>query len=624
MPGARHQHAVAPSGLSRWLPILHWLPRYDRSWLRGDVIAGLTVVALIVPEGMAYASLAGMPPETALYGAWIALVLYAIFGGSRQIVVGASSAIAVMSAGIVAAYAPANSSEFIALSAGLALLAGAVAILAGLLRLGRIAQFFSESVLVGFVSGLALVIAIKQVPKLFGLEAGEGNFWQRLYDLAINLPETDLLTLAVGVSSLALMLIIERRFHKFPAALAALVFGIGVSALFGLEALGVHVVGAIPAGLALPQLPDITVQQVVQLIPGALGITLVIFAEGIGPMRSFAGKYRYPLSSDQELIALGTANAGAGLFQSFTVGVSLSRSAANDSAGARSQVSGLVAAAITILVALFLTPLFYYLPEATLAAIVIVAVARMFKWQAIRRLYRVRGLDFALAMVALLGVLTFQEVLAGLLVAVIVSLVALVLRASQSRMSVLGRAPGRTTFGSVEVHPEYQPVPGLLIVRPEQGIYFANAAPLREKTQELIAAADPPPRTVVVDLEMTYDLDAPSAHELAELHADLKAAAAQLMLARVRAPVRDVLDRIGATEEIGAENIHPRVLDAVAAHLGQTAGASAEVLEISADALQRLIDVVDGQIPAAAGADGERLRALRQRLQDALDAIGRP
>ncbi len=374
-----------PHGLRRWLPILHWLPRYDRSWLRGDVIAGLTVVALIVPEGMAYASLAGMPPETALYGAWIALVLYAIFGGSRQIVVGASSAIAVMSAGIIAGYAPADSAEFLALSASLAVLAGVVAILAGLLRLGRIAQFFSESVLVGFVSGLALVIAIKQVPKLFGLEAGEGNFWQRLYDLAIHLPETHLLTLAVGAASLVLMLVLERRFHRFPAALAALVFGIGVSALFGMEALGVHVVGAIPTGLAMPQLPDVTAQQLAQLIPGALAITLVIFAEGIGPMRSFAGKYRYPLSSDQELIALGASNAGAGLFQSFAVGVSLSRSAANDSGGARSQVSGLVAAAITILVALFLTPLFYNLPEATLAAIVIVAVARMFKWQAIRR-----------------------------------------------------------------------------------------------------------------------------------------------------------------------------------------------------------------------------------------------
>jgi MFS superfamily sulfate permease-like transporter len=207
------------------------------------------------------------------------------------------------------------------------------------------------------------------------------------------------------------------------------------------------------------------------------------------------------------------------------------------------------------------------------------------------------------------------------LVAVIASLVALVLRASQSRLSVLGRAPGRTTFGSMELHPEYQAVPGILIVRPEEAIYFANAAPLREKMRDLATAAGPLPRTVVVDLEMTYDLDAPSAHELAELSTDLQAANVQLMLARVRASVRDVLDRSGATAQIGAEQIYPRVLSAVAAHLGQDGGASAEVFEMSADSLQRLLDVVDGQVLAATGDDRERLVALRQRLQDALDTV---
>ena len=612
-----------PTGLRRWLPILQWLPHYDRGWLRGDVIAGLTVVALIVPEGMAYAQLAGMPPETALYGAWIALVLYAVFGGSRQIVVGASSAIAVMSAGIIATYAPADTTQFIALSTALALMAGAVAIGAGLLRLGRIAQFFSESVLVGFVSGLALVIAIKQVPKLFGLEAGDGNFWQRLYDLIIHLPETDRLTLAVGAASLALLLFIERRYHRFPAALAALVFGIVVSTLFGLADKGVHVVGTIPAGLAVPRLPDVTWQEFLRLVPGAMGITLVIFAEGIGPMRTFAGKYRYPVDANQELIGLGMSNAGAGLFQSFAVGVSLSRSAANDSAGAHSQVSGLVAAALTVVVALFLTPLFTNLPEATLAAIVVVAVARMFKWKSMRNLYRVRRSDFVLAMVALLGVLTFQEVLTGLLVAVIVSLLALVWRASQARVSVLGRVPGRITFSSIDNQPENETVPGLLIVRPDEGIYFANAAPLRENVRTLMAASDPPATSVAVDLEMTNDLDAPSAHELAELHTDLVAARVHLMLARVHAPVRAVLDRSGATEEIGAENIHSRVLGAVAMHLNRTAGGARDVLEMSADSLQRLVDVVGVQIPAATGADRERLEILQQRLQDAIESIDR-
>jgi sulfate permease, SulP family len=271
-------------------------------------------------------------------------------------------------------------------------------------------------------------------------------------------------------------------------------------------------------------------------------------------------------------------------------------------------------------VALFLTPLFYNLPEATLAAIVVVAVARMFKWQVIHQLWQVRRLDFGLALVALMGVLTFEEVLAGLLVAVVISLIALVLRASQSRLSVLARAPGRTTFGSIELHPDYMPVPGLLLVRPEEGIYFANAATIRERVLELALSADPPVQTVVVDLEMTSDLDAPSAHELAELHTDLAAAGKQLMLARVRSAARAVLDRSGATAEIGGDNIQPRVLAAVAAHLGQTGGAAAEVLEMSLDNMQRLIDVIDGQLSEAAGSNQERLRALRERLQAVLTA----
>ena len=332
------------------------------------------------------------------------------------------------------------------MTVALAMAVGVVAILAGLLRLGRIAQFFSESVLAGFVSGLALLIIIKQVPKLFGLEAGTGNFWHRVVDLVQHIPETDLLTLAVGLSSLLLLLAIERWLHKIPAALVAVVYGIVVATVFGLAAQGVHVVGDIPAGLAAPALPDLTVRQWLMLVPGALGIALVAFAEAIGPVRSFAGKHHYRIDPDQELIGIGAANLGAGLFQGFSSGPSLSKSAAADGAGMNSQMAGLVAAAITVVVALFLTPLFKNLPEATLGAIVIIAVVRMFKLKELRRLYRVRRTDFALAIVALLGVLTFQEVLAGLLLAVIISLLALIYRASQPRLTVLARTDRPDVF----------------------------------------------------------------------------------------------------------------------------------------------------------------------------------
>jgi high affinity sulfate transporter 1 len=604
------------------LPILNWLTRYSRAWLRVDLIAGVTVAALVVPEGIAYAQLAAMPPETALYLAWIALVLYAVFGTSRQLVVGAASAVAVMSASIVGDLVPAGGAEFITLSMALAILTGVVAVLAGLLRLGRIAQFFSESVLVGFVSGLALVIGMKQAPKLFGLAAGHGNFWERLADLVSQLSAAHTLTLAVGLSSLALMLLVERRFHRIPAALAALVYGIGVVSILNLHDQGVHIVGEIPAGLAGPRLPQLDLEQWLALLPGALGVTLVVFAEAIGPVRSFAGKHRYEIDANQELVGLGMANAGAGLFQGFAVGASLSRSAANDAAGARSQVSSLVAAGLTIVVALFLTPLFHNLPEATLAAIVVVAVSGMFKLNEMRELYRVRRADFGLALVAFLGVLTFDEVLHGLLLAVIISLLALILRASQARLSVLGRAPGRLDFDDLRRHPDYLTIPELLLIRPEEGLFFANATLLREEIRDLVMRSERPITAVLVDLEMTNELDAPSAFELEELHRDLEALGARLMLSRVHAPIRAMLDRSGTVARIGDQNIFPRALEAVLEHLRQQEEGADVMLGMMGDSLRRLHKLVSGAIPRAQGEDRARLEALAERLWASIESVG--
>jgi SulP family sulfate permease len=354
---------------NRFLPILNWLPNYQRIWLRGDILAGLTVLALLIPEGMAYAEIAGMPPQTAFYAAPIGLLMYAIFGTSRQLVVAVSAAIATMSAAAVGPLAAAGSPEYAALTAGLAILAGLVSILAGLFKLGRIASFFSESVLAGFVTGLALTIAIKQVPKLFGFESGHGNFWERLYDILIHLNETHFLTLAVGLIAILLLFILEHRFHKLPAALIVMLLGILFSSLFAFEQRGLHVVGEIPAGLAPPRLPGLSPDQWLLLLPAAFGLALVNFAEAYGPARSFAAKHRYEITTNQELVGLGAANFGAGLFQGFPIGSSLSKSAANDRAGAKTPVALIVCAVLTALVALFFTPFFAPLPEAVLAAV---------------------------------------------------------------------------------------------------------------------------------------------------------------------------------------------------------------------------------------------------------------
>lgn len=602
------------SGLRKYLPILQWLPQYNRAWLATDFIAGLTVTALLVPEGMAYAELAGMPPQTVFYAAPIGLLLYAIFGTSRQLVVAVSATIAVMSASIVGEFAVAGTEEFIALSAALAMLTGIVAILAGLLRLGRIANFFSESVLAGFVTGLALVIAIKQVPKLFGLEAAHGNFWARLYDIIIHLPETDWLTLFIGVSSLLLMIIIERRFHRIPAALVAMLYGIVLVSVLGLAEEGVHIVGDIPAGLAGPTLPGVSVQDLFMLLPGAVALTLVAFAESIGPARSFADKHRYTVDADQELIGLGTANLGAGLFQGFSIGASLSKSAANDAAGARSQLSGIFAAALTVVVALFLTPLFHNLPEATLAAIVIVAVSGMIKIGPIRRLYHVRKADFWLAMAAMLGVLTFEEVTTGLLFAVALSLLALIYRASQSKLAVLGRIPGRLMFVNQQRHPECSQIPGVLVVRPEEGLFFANASSLRTAIMKLIESSQEPVSMVLLDLAITNDLDVPGADMLIELDEALERRGIQLFLIRVHDPAQQILDRSGATDAIGPENFYPRIIDALLGHIGDIAAEeeAEQIVEDLSDVLEEIIAVEED----TDGTKNAKLNALRHKVMD--------
>ena len=574
-------------GIRRYIPILAWLPQYQREWLRLDVIAGLTIMALLVPEGMAYAELAGLPPQTVFYAAPIGLVLYAIFGTSRQLVIVVSSAIAVMSASIVGGLVPTGSTEFIVMTAALAILAGIVAVLAGLLRLGRIAQFFSESVLMGFVSGLALVIMIKQVPKLFGLEPVEGNFWERVIELVRELPETHLITLAVGLSSLVLMIIIERRFKRIPAAVIVLIYGIAVVSIFNLAAQGVHIVGEIPSGLAPPKLPDIGLEQLAILIPGALAITLVIFSEAIGPDRSFASKHHYEIDENQELIGIGAANIGAGLFQGLPIGASLSNSAASDAAGGKTQVAGIVAALATILVALFLTPLFFNLPEAALAAIVIVAVSGMFKFGEFRRLYQLRKGDFWLAVITFLCVLTFDEVLAGLLIGVLLSLFALIWRTSSAKLSVLGRIPGTVTYRSTAYHPDAIQDPGLLIARPDEELFFANAASLRKAIRRRIAASEIPIRTTILDLEMTNELDVPGTEMLAQLYEEHEAVDIQFKLVGIHAPVRNMLDASGLSEKIGPENIYPTVLEAVLAY------AADHLDEITADDIETFIDRID-------------------------------
>ncbi|WP_163869762.1 SulP family inorganic anion transporter [Myxococcus eversor] len=614
MPEISHPHSPGAPSVARFLPFMSWLPKWRPSSLKRDIAAALTITALQIPEAMAYAELAGVPPQAAFYAGPVALVLYALLGTSRQLVVAISATVAVLSASTVAALAPSGTPRFIALTATLAILAGAISILAGVLKLGRIAQFFSESVLTGFVFGLALVIAIKQVPKLLGIEAGGGNFFERLWHLVTHLGQTQPLTLVIGAASVAVLLLLGRLLPRLPASLVVLVLGTVVVGVLGLQGHGVKVVGNIPSGLSGPAIPDVGMGDLLKLLPGAFGIALVAFAEAIGPARVFASKHRYEVDPNQELIGLGAANLGAGLFRGLSVGCSLSKSAANDAAGARSQMSSLLAAAILALVALFFTPLFRTLPEATLAAIVILATVGMMDVKEMRRLFKLRRTDFLLAAGALLSVLVL-EVLPGLMVSVGLSVALLVWRASQPRVSELGRAPGTLDFADVRRQPAPLTVPGLLMIRPNEGIFFANATSLRDAIIGRVDSATSPVHVVLLDLEVTSDLDVPGADMLGALKDSLEHREITLMLSRVLSQTQQMLDRTGVTERIGAKNIHPQTLNGVVEYLSHRTHHSKAEWSLVKDGLHRLNALVEEAIPAAEGDDDRRrLEALRHRL----------
>jgi high affinity sulfate transporter 1 len=549
--------------LHRYVPITAWLPTYPREYLRSDIISGVTVWGVMVPVAMAYAEMAGLPPEAGLYTAFAALLGYAIFGTSRQLKVTTSSTMAVMSAAVVVAMAPRDPATYAALTAALALTVGVILLLAGLARLGFISDFLSKSVVTGFVFGLALVIAIGQLPKLLGLPSGNGDFFQQLYQIITNTSQIDPYTLVVGVSALVVIFLIKRFFPRLPSGLVALVLGILAVSIFNLDEYGVSIVGEIPTGLPTPGLPQVALGDLPFLIAGALGIVFLAVGESLGGARSFAAKHRYEINPDQELIALGAANINAGLFQGFTVDASLSSTATADEAGERTQLSSIVTAVLIIITLLVLAPLFHNLPNAVLGAIVIASVIGLMDVAELKRFYGSNRIDFVLAMVAMFGVLT-TDVLTGLLIAVFLSLLIILYRASRPHMAVLGKVPGQVaTYGDISRHPENAQVPNLLIVRLDAPLYFLNANLARGQILDLVTTSQPRPAAILFDLGSSADLDVASLDMLKNLVRELDEAGVDVLLAQVRGKVRDRLRKAGVMAEIGEDRVYLSVPAAV-------------------------------------------------------------
>jgi SulP family sulfate permease len=555
--------APKPSGVRRFLPILVWLPRYDRRFLRFDLIAGATVWGLLVPESIAYAGLAGLPPQAGLYTLLVTLAAYAVFGTSRHLIAAATSAAAVLLASSISGLSPPDASHYASDAAALVLFCGGLFVLAGLLRLGFVAQFLSRPVMEGFVFGLAIFVTVSQLPKLFGIKKGTGDTIAQFVHLLGHLGDTNAATFAIGASTLVLLFAVDRLALRIPGGLLALVLGIGISSILNLSQHGVEIVGHVPSGLPTPAVPSIKSSDVAALLAAAGGMLLVIFSESLGAAENFATKHGYDIDPNQELIALGVANAGSALVGGLAAGGSLSQSAVNEGAGARTELSPLLAAVLILVTVLLLTPLFKNLPEAVLAALIIHAVSHLWKVAEFRRFRRERQVEFWLGVATLIGVITI-DVLPGLVIGVASMLLLVIWHASRPHLSVLGQVPDTPgAYGDVNRHRDYQGTPGLLILRLETPLFYANATPVRDGIKQLVGATNPPPKTVILDIGANERLDITSVEMLAQLLATLRSAGIDLVIADARQPVIQMAGRSGLLDQLGQARIFHTIDEAV-------------------------------------------------------------
>ena len=527
-----------------------WLRSYRREWLRPDLVAAVVIWSVVTPQAVAYAQIAGLPPEAGLMAAPVAMLGFGLLGTSRQLIVSATTATSAVSAATVGPLAGGDVARFAALSAALALVVAVVLVLGGLLRFGAISDLVSKPVMTGFLFGLGMVIAVAQLPSLLGIDPGEGNFFPALNDLIGELGDVHAATLAVGAASLAVLIALRRLAPKVPATLVVLVLAIALSALLGLEDDGVDVVGHIPEALPDPAIPHISADDFVQLIAPALGV-LVLTAEAVGVARGLAAKHDYRTDPNRDLVAMGVSNALAGFSSGFVQSGGASQTAAADGAGGRSQLAGVAAAGLILLTGAFLAPLFADLPQATLAAIVIVAVASFFDVAELRRFARVRRSAAAFAGLALIGVLGLG-VLQGLVVTAFLIARRTSSRASAARPSACSPATRGPARGGASSATRTGRRPTACSPSAATGpLLYPNANAVKERVLALAATGEA--HTLVLDLGVNTDLDIQAADALGELADELRRHGIELRLAQVREPALEVLERAGVTERVRVE-----------------------------------------------------------------------
>ena len=541
---------VPDSKLTRAIPILKWLPLYNRRWLKFDLIAGLTLAMFAIPDNMAYATLAGLPPEYGLYAGIMAPLGYFIFASSRQASVGPSSSEALMVGSFLGVLAITSFTQYAALAGLTAILVGIIAIIAWALRMGFLVNLISGPVLKGFLAGAGIVIIASQIPKLLGISGAPSDFFPKIVYVLQNLDQTNIYSLTLGILAIVAILAIEKKYPRVPGSLIIVIAAIIFMTYSSFVEKGVEILGYIPPGLPTIGIPEFTAADVGTVFPLAVALFILSYVELSTIAKTYAQKNRYQVDMNQELLALGAGSVAAGAGQGFPVAGSFSKSAVTDRSGAKTPMAGAIAAGVTIIVVLFFTSFFYNLPECVIAALIIVAVVNMVN---IFELQRIRSLDrteFSIAIVTLLSVLVFG-ILQGVIIGTGLSLVALLYRIAFPHMAVMGRVPGTEIFGDIERKPAKDQVPGVLIFRVDSPVLFANANVIREQIDELMGTTVPAVKLVILDFYSSPMLDVTGADMIRDLLTDFSRKGIELRLANTTGQVRDLIRKAGLVEKLG-------------------------------------------------------------------------
>lgn len=550
--------------LGKYLPIAEWLPRYTKKEWLGDLQAGLTVGVMLVPQGMAYGLLAGLPPIYGLYAGIMPLFLYAFFGSSRHLSVGPVALVSLLVLAGVGQLAEPGTEMFVSLAIATALLAGVIQVVLGVLRLGFLINFLSHPVISGFTSAAAFIIGFSQLKYLLGIEVAQTNRLQDiLIQTSLHLAQTNLVTLAIGLAGIALILLLKRIRKNLPGGLIAVIVGTTVVWAANLPALGVDIVGEVPKGLPAFEVPLLSWEVIGDLLPLALTICLISFIESLAIARALAARHKtYRIDTNQELLALGISKIGSAFFQAFPTTGSFTRSAVNEEAGAKTGMSSIFAAVLVSLALLFFTPLFYYLPKALLASIIVVAVIGLVDYKEAIRLWKTDRRDFLTLVTTFVITLTLG-IQVGVAAGVVLSIALLIYRSSRPHVAVLGQLPETRYFRNITRFEHAIQYPDKLILRFDAQLYFGNAEFFRETIERLSADKGPDLRYVILDGASISDMDSTGVHTLHEVVTFLRERGIIFIMTSVIGPVRDVLTQTGLLEEIGEAQIYLNVYEAI-------------------------------------------------------------